>query len=551
MNHLRIYCHNTRSFHTIPSGQTLGELYTTLQISLPHLCVGAKVNNKAEGLNYQVYSPKDIEFVDISSLSGIRIYIRTLCFVLGMATHHLCPKAQLRIEHQISHGYYCQIPSEVMTDELIAQIKGEMKQIIAADKPFRHHTCHTSEVVQLFRDQAMFDKVDLLETSNELYSSYYAVDDFIDYHYGALLPSTGALYLFDLQRYEDGMLLVPPSRQNPSQTPPLVAQKKMMEVLREYKRYNYISGVHTVGKVNRVIQNNQQPLMMLVSEALQEKKIAAIADQIALRPELRVILIAGPSSSGKTTFTKRLSVQLYTNMLRPVSISLDNYFVPRAQTPRDANGEMDFESIYALDLPLFNSHLQQLIAGQEVALPTYNFQTGLREYRGNTLQLAPHTLLLLEGIHALNPQLTADIADSLKYKIYVSALTTVSLDDHNWIPTADNRLIRRIVRDYQFRNYSAAETIARWESVQAGEHKWVYPYQELADTMFNSAIIYELCVLKEQAEQILRQVPKDCPEYAEAYRLKRFLAYFKPIHTNDIPRTSLLREFLGGSSFEE
>ncbi len=551
MNQIRIYCHNTSSFHTIPSGLTLSELYESLHITLPYLCVGAKVNNKAEGLNYTLYNPKDVEFIDISSLSGIRIYIRSLCFVLGMATHRVCPQAQLRIEHHISHGYYCQIPSEVITDKLIAQIKREMELIIASDKPFKHHTCHTSEVVKLFSDRGMQDKVDLLETSNQLYSSYYAVDDFVDYHYGALLPSTGALYLFDLQRYEDGMLLVPPARQNPQQLPSLVTQKKLMDVLREYKHYNNISGVNTVGKVNRVIQNDQQPLMMLVSEALQEKKIAAIADQIALRPELRVILIAGPSSSGKTTFTKRLSVQLYTNMLRPVSISLDNYFVPRTQTPLDANGEMDYESIYALDLPLFNSHLQQLIAGEEVALPTYNFHTGLREYRGNTLQLTPNTLLLLEGIHGLNPQLTAEIDDALKYKIYVSALTTISLDDHNWIPTADNRLIRRIVRDYQFRNYSAAETIARWESVQAGEQKWVYPYQELADTMFNSAIIYELCVLKEQAEQILRQVPKDCPEYAEAYRLKRFLAYFKPIHTNDIPRTSLLREFLGGSSFEE
>lgn len=548
---IRIFCKNTHAYTEVPVGISLEEIYQRLNINLPHLCVGAQVNNRAEGLNYRIYKPKDIEFIDISSSSGMRIYVRSLCFVLYMATDEVMPNCRLRIEHPISRGYYCEINHhQRISDDQIEQIRARMQAIIAQDLPFIREETHTSEAVKLFREKNLNDKADLLETSGQLYTDYYRLDHHYDYYYGSLLPSTGRLYLFDLQRYDEGLLLVIPSRINPQQLEPVVPQPKMMQILEESAHYNFIAGLSNVGKMNKVIMKGQGSILLQVSEALQEKKISGIADEIASRKNIRIVLISGPSSSGKTTFAKRLSVQLMTNLIRPVSISLDDYFVNRENTPRDAGGDYDYESLHALDLELFNNDLQKLIIGQEIDLPTFNFQTGQRHYTGKKLKLHPSSVLILEGIHALNPALTPQIAEDLKYRIYVSALTTISLDDHNWIPTSDNRLIRRIVRDYQFRHYSAVDTIARWESVRSGEEKWIYPYQENADAMFNSAMLYELAVLKEYAEPILRQVPASVPEYAEAYRLERFLSYFKPIHESEIPPTSLLREFLGGSSFQ-
>ncbi len=550
MSKIKIFCINTSSHHDIEVGSSLKEIYLQLGIDLPHLCTGAKVNNKTESLSYLVFRPKDIEFIDISSSPGMRIYVRSLCFVLGMATNDILPQSRLRIEYHISNGYFCQINNhQKISKEIISKIKTRMQEIITMNKTFNLEETHTKDVIDIFKSMGQKDKVALLETSNQTYSYYYHIDDYYDYHYGALLSSTSEIYLFDLVCYKDGMLLIPPCRWEPTIRQPQKSQSKLLKTLNEYKVYNYISGLSNVGNMNKIIAKGRQSSMILVSEALQEKKIAGIADEIAHRGNVRMILIAGPSSSGKTTFAKRLSIQLMTNMLRPVAISLDDYFVNRDDTPLDKDGNPDFESLYALDLNLFNSDLQKLLNGEEVLLPTFNFEKGQREYKGNKLKLKPDNILILEGIHGLNPHLTDHISDDCKYKIYVSTLTTINLDDHNWIPSTDNRLIRRIVRDNQFRGISASQTIDRWPSVRAGEDKWIFPYQELADTMFNSAMLYELSVLKEEAEKVLRQVPKASSEYAEAYRLLRFLSYFKPIVKSDIPRTSLLREFLGGSRF--
>ena len=547
---IRIYCKNTNKYYHITAGMCLAEIYEMLNINLRHLCVGAQVNNRAEGLKYRVYNPKDIEFIDICSPSGMRIYVRSLCFVLYMAVDETIPNSRLRSEHPISNGYYCEINHrQEITDQQLAQIKERMTEIISRNIPFKREQWHTKDVTELFREKKQTDKVDLLESSTMLYSNFYRLNNHIDYYYGALLPSTGMLYMFDLQRYEDGMILIVPDRHNPNDLHKVVNQPKMMKILDEFTRFNFIAGISTVGKMNKAIIDGMTGDLLKVSEALQEKKLVAIAEDITSRKDIKIVLISGPSSSGKTTFAKRLSVQLMTNLIRPVAISLDDYFVNREHTPLDDNGGYDFESLYALDLELFNSDLQKLIDGQEIEIPTFNFKTGKREFTGKTLKLHPSSILIIEGIHALNPVLTQHIEDKYKFKIYVSALTTISLDDHNWIPTTDNRLIRRIVRDYQFRKYSAQETIGRWESVRDGENKWIFPYQENADAMFNSALVYELAVLKSHVEPILQEVPKSAPEYTEAYRLLRFLEYFKPIRESEIPPTSLLREFLGGSSF--
>ncbi len=550
MSKIKIFCINTSSHHEIKVGSSLKEIYLQLGIELPHLCTGAKVNNRTEGLSYLVFRPKDIEFIDISSSPGMRIYVRSLCFILGMATNDILPQSRLRIEYHISNGYFCQINNhQKISEDVIAKIKARMQEIISMNKTFNLEETHTQDVIDIFKSMGQKDKVALLETSNQTYSYYYHIDNYFDYHYGALLSSTSEIYLFDLVSYQDGMLLIPPCRWEPTIRQPQKSQSKLLKTLNEYKVYNYISGLSNVGNMNKIIAKGRQSSMILVSEALQEKKIAGIADEIARRGNVRMVLIAGPSSSGKTTFAKRLSIQLMTNMLRPLAISLDDYFLNREDTPLDKDGNRDYESLYALDLKLFNSDLQKLLDGEEIMLPTFNFEKGQREYKGNKLKLMPDNILILEGIHGLNPNLTAHISEDCKYKIYVSTLTTINLDDHNWIPSTDNRLIRRIVRDNQFRGISASETIDRWPSVRTGEDKWIFPYQELADTMFNSAMLYELSVLKEEAEKVLRQVPKASPEYAEAYRLLRFLSYFKPIVKSDIPRTSLLREFLGGSRF--
>lgn len=551
---LQIYCKNTNSTKSFPEGSSLLTIYTGFNLQMPYGPVSAKVNNKVESLDFRVYYNKDVEFLDITSASGMRTYVRSLCFVLVKAVEELYPEGSISLEHPVSKGYYCNLHLDrsIGLDDVM-RIKQKMQEIIHADIPYLRMECHTEEVVRLFRQRGMLDKAKLLETSGQLYSYYYRLGDTVDYYYGSLVPSTGYLHLFDLVKYYDGLLLRIPSRNNPNKLEKLVKQEKMLEVFQEYHRWNQILGISTVGDFNIACNSGHATDLINVSEALQEKKIAHIADEITHRNEngerVKLVLISGPSSSGKTTFSKRLSIQLMTNGMRPYPISLDDYFVNREDTPLDENGKHDFESLYALDLPFFEKQLKALLAGEEVELPRFNFTTGKREMSGKKLRVDEHMILILEGIHALNPALTPNIPAANKYKIYVSALTTILLDNHNYIPTTDNRLLRRIIRDYKYRNYSAEETIARWPSVRAGEDKWIFPYQEYADAMFNSALLFELAVLKENVEPVLRKVPNSCPEYSEAHRLLRFLSYFTPVQDKELPPTSLLREFLGGSSF--
>jgi len=551
---LQIYCKNTNSTKSFPEGSSLLTIYTGFNLQMPYGPVSAKVNNKVESLDFRVYYNKDVEFLDITSASGMRTYVRSLCFVLVKAVEELYPEGSISLEHPVSKGYYCNLHLDrgIGLDDVM-RIKQKMQEIIHADIPYLRMECHTEEVVRLFRQRGMLDKAKLLETSGQLYSYYYRLGDTVDYYYGSLVPSTGYLHLFDLVKYYDGLLLRIPSRNNPNKLEELVKQEKMLEVFQEYHRWNQILGISTVGYFNIACNSGHATDLINVSEALQEKKIAHIADEITHRNEngerVKLVLISGPSSSGKTTFSKRLSIQLMTNGMRPYPISLDDYFVNREDTPLDENGKHDFESLYALDLPFFEKQLKALLAGEEVELPRFNFTTGKREMSGKKLRVDEHMILILEGIHALNPALTPNIPAANKYKIYVSALTTILLDNHNYIPTTDNRLLRRIIRDYKYRNYSAEETIARWPSVRAGEDKWIFPYQEYADAMFNSALLFELAVLKENVEPVLRKVPNSCPEYSEAHRLLRFLSYFTPVQDKELPPTSLLREFLGGSSF--
>ena len=551
---LQIYCKNINSSKSFPYGISLLDVYKGFNLDLPFGPVNAKVNNKVEGLNYRFYHNKDVEFQNICTSSGMRTYVRSLCFVLCKAVEELYPQGSIMLEHPVSKGYYCRMNLDrpIGLDD-VQRIKQRMKEIIAEDIPFKRYECHTEEVVELFRQKGMMDKVKLLETSGNLYSYYYTLGDTVDYYYGSLLPSTGYIHLFGLEKYYDGLLLQVPNRQQPDELEEMIKQEKMLDVFKEHRRWNQILGIGNVGDFNEACNQGHATQLINVSEALQEKRISQIADEIFHRKEqgqpLKLILISGPSSSGKTTFSKRLSVQLMANGIRPYPVSLDDYFVNREQTPRDANGDYDYESLYALDLDYFNQQLQSLLNGEEVELPRFNFTTGKREMSGTRLKIDENMILILEGIHALNPELTAHLPVESKFKIYVSALTTILLDNHNYIPTTDNRLLRRIIRDFKYRGYSAEETISRWPSVRAGEDKWIFPYQENADVMFNSALLFELAIIKDYAEPILRKVPNNRPEYSEAYRLRKFLEYFVPLQDKELPPTSLLREFLGGSSF--
>ena len=552
---LQICCKNNNIYKEFPIGSSLLDIYYGFNLNFPYQVVSAKVNNRSEGLNFRVYNNKDVEFLDVRDSSGMRTYVRSLCFILYKAVSELFPEGKLFVEHPVSKGYFCNLrigrPIEL---EDVSAIKKRMQEIIAEDIPFRRTECHTTEAVRVFSERGMNDKVKLLETSGSIYTYYYTLGDTVDYYYGNLLPSTGFIKLFDIVKYYDGLLLRIPNKENPTVLEEVVKQEKMLDVFKEHLHWNYIMGLSNVGDFNLACEAGHATDLINVAEALQEKKIAQIADEIYHRGEngdrVKLVLISGPSSSGKTTFSKRLSVQLMTNGLRPYPISLDNYFVDREDTPLDENGNYDYESLYALDLELFNNQLQALLRGEEVELPRFNFTLGKKEYKGDKLRIDEHTILILEGIHALNPELTPQIPAENKYKIYVSALTTISLDDHNWIPTTDNRLLRRIIRDFNYRGYSAQETISRWPSVRTGEDKWIFPYQENADVMFNSALLFEFAVLRCHAESILTSVPRNCPEYAEAYRLMKFIKYFTPVQDKEIPPTSLLREFLGGSSFK-
>lgn len=551
---LQIYCKNKNLSKEFEEGTSLFEIYQGFDLNMPYGPVSARVNNKVEDLNFKVYYNKDVEFLDITSASGMRTYVRSLCFILTKAVSELYPNGNILLEHPVSKGYFCKlcIDRTIGLDDVI-RIKQRMQEIIKADLPFIRHEKHTDEIIRLFKERGMDDKVKLLETSGQLYSCYQQLGDTIDSYYGSLVPSTGYIRLFDIVKYYDGLLLRIPNRKNPDKLEEVVKQEKMLDVFQEYHRWNEILGISTVGDLNQACNRGMATDLINVSEALQEKKIVRIADEITNRNEneqrVKLVLISGPSSSGKTTFSKRLSIQLMTNGLRPYPISLDDYFVNREDTPLDENGQHDFESLYALDLPFFEAQLKALLAGEEVELPRFNFNIGKREPSGKKLRIDDNMILILEGIHALNPALTPNIPAANKYKIYVSALTTILLDNHNYIPTTDNRLLRRIIRDYKYRSHSAEATINRWPSVRAGEEKWIFPYQEYADAMFNSALIFELAVLKDHVEPVLRKVPNNSPAYSEAHRLLRFLSHFVPVQDEELPPTSLLREFLGGSSF--
>jgi len=557
---LKVFCKNLGEYIDINGGETLLELAHRLAPRLGGLRpICAAVNNKTEALQYQLFGPKHVEFLPCTSASGARVYVRSLCMMLYCAVKKEYPGIRLRIEHSIAGGYYCRlIPGETGTRlpdqaEACATLLAAMHKLQQRNVPFERKERLTTDIKEKFRAADLPDKVLLLETTHELYTVYYRLDGVIDSYYGALAPSTGYLDVFNLIPYKEGFLLMGFDRHNPSVPAVKIKQEKMYEAYVDYLHFNDVIGVSNVGQLNMAVDSNKSADLINVAEAMHDKKIAAIADEITHRYHnggARIVLIAGPSSSGKTTTTKRLGIYLTTNLLKPKMISLDNYFVDREQTPLDETGDYDYESLHALDLDAFNADLNALLAGKEIKLPTYSFEQGRRFYKGNTLKLEDNSILLIEGIHGLNPELTAGIAEDMKYRVYVSALTTLSIDDHNWIPTTDNRLLRRIIRDYKYRGTSAVESIRRWPSVRRGEEKWIFPYQENADSTFNSSLLFELGVMKDYGETILREVPNDTPEYAEAYRLRRFLAYFKQIPERGVPPTSLLREFLGGSTLQ-
>lgn len=548
---VRIRCKNNGKVLNAPIGSTLAEIYKQLDLGLQYGPVSARVNNKVEGLHYRVYHGKDIEYLDLYTSSGIRTYTRSLFMVLCKAVHDLYSGSEVVIDIPVSNGYYCNLRlGHKVTKADVDKIRERMQQIIDAHLPLQRFEATTEEAIEMFAKLGDEAKVKLLKNSSSLYTVYYVLDDYTDYYYGSMLTNTAQLTLFGLEQYYDGVLLRIPSVKDPSQLGELIKQDKMFEVFKEHHQWQNLLGISTVGDFNEAVSKGLATDLVNVSEALQEKKISQIADTIAANDKVRVVLIAGPSSSGKTTFCKRLSVQLLACGIKPIQISLDDYFVNRADTPKDEKGELDYESLYSLNIPLINEQFNALFRGEEVELPKYNFQTGVSEKSGKRLKMSEHNILIVEGIHALNPHLTQQIPAEKKFKIYASALTTILLDDHNYIPTTDNRLLRRIVRDYKYRGCSAKDTIHRWPSVRAGENKWIFPYQEEADVMFNTAMLFELAVIKQQAIEILEQVPENCEEYAEAYRLRKFLRYFSPLSNKNLPPTSLLREFLGGSSFK-
>ncbi len=547
---IQIRCKNNKKTQKVEIGSTLFDVFSSFDLKMTHGPVSARVNNKVEGMHYRVYNSKDVEFLDMTSSSGSRAYTRTLFFVLCKAVQDIYPATDVVIDIPVSNGFYVDIRlGRPVVDEDVNIIRRRMQEIIDARMPIRRFTVPTEEAVALFQEKGDIEKVKLLKTSGSIYTTYYKIGDYVDYYYGTLLTNTSQLYLFGLEKYYDGMLLRIPSLKNPDVLGEMTRQDKMFEIFKEHHRWQSILGIRTIGDFNQAIDANHATDIINISEALQEKKIAKIAEEIANRKGVKLILLAGPSSSGKTTSCKRLSIQLAVNGLKPLQISLDDYFVDREKTPKDASGEYDYESIYALDLDLINEQFNALFRGEEVELPQYDFQSGKSKKSGNKLKMNDNNVLVVEGIHALNPELTAHIPQEQIFRVYASALTTILLDNHNYIPTTDNRLLRRIIRDNKYRGVSAQETIHRWPSVRAGENKWIFPFQENADAMLNTAMLYELAVIKMQAEPLLQQVPENCEEYAEAYRLLKFLKYFKGIPYNNLPPTSLLREFLGGSSF--
>ena len=547
---IQIRCKNNKKSQKVEIGSTLFDVFSSFDLKMAYGPVSARVNNKVEGMHYRVYNSKDVEFLDMTSASGSRAYTRTLFFVLCKAVQDIYPNTDVVIDIPVSNGFYVDIRlGRPVVDEDVNILRRRMQEIIDSKMPIRRFTVPTEEAVALFQEKGDVEKVKLLKTSGSIYTTYYKIGEYVDYYYGTLLTNTSQLYLFGLEKYYDGMLLRIPSVSNPDVLGEMTRQDKMFDIFKEHHRWQEILGIRTVGDFNQAIDAGHATDIINISEALQEKKLAKIAEEIASREGVKLVLLAGPSSSGKTTSCKRLSIQLAVNGLKPLQISLDDYFVDRDKTPKDENGEFDFESIYALNLDLLNDQFNALFRGEEVELPKYDFPSGKSVKSGKKLKLEPNNVLVVEGIHALNPELTAHVPEEQIFRVYASALTTILLDNHNYIPTTDNRLLRRIIRDYKYRGVSAQETIRRWPSVRAGENKWIFPFQENADAMLNTAMLYELSVLKMQAEPLLQQVPENCEEFAEAYRLLKFLKYFKGIPYNNLPPTSLLREFLGGSSF--
>ena len=547
---IQIRCKNNKKSQKVEIGSTLFDIFSAFDLKMTHGPVSARVNNKVEGMHYRVYNSKDVEFLDMASASGSRAYTRTLFFVLCKAVQDIYPNTDVVIDIPVSNGFYVDIRlGRPVVEEDVNILRRRMQEIIDAKMPIRRYMVPTEDAIALFQEKGDVEKVKLLKTSGSIYTTYYKIGEYVDFYYGTLLTNTSGLYLFGLEKYYDGMLLRIPSLKDPDKLGEMTKQDKMFDIFKEHHRWQDILGIRTVGDFNQAIEAGHATDIINISEALQEKKIAKIAEDIANRQGVKLVLLAGPSSSGKTTSCKRLSIQLAVNGLKPLQISLDDYFVDRDKTPKDDNGEYDFESIYALDLDLLNEQFNALFRGEEVELPKYDFPSGKSVKSGKKLKMEPNNVLVVEGIHALNPELTAHIPQEQIYRVYASALTTILLDNHNYIPTTDNRLLRRIIRDYKYRGVSAQETIHRWPSVRAGENKWIFPYQENADAMFNTAMLYELSVIKMQAEPLLQQVPENCEEHAEAYRLLKFLKYFKGIPYNNLPPTSLLREFLGGSSF--
>ena len=557
---LQIRCKNNNVTKSFPEGTSLLDVYQEFadDIKLPYPVVSAKVNNASQGLKFRLYQNRDVEFLDARAGSGHRVYVRSLCFVLYKATQDVFPGSKLFIEHTISRGYYCNFKkknNEALSEGDVERIRERMSEIVNLDMPFRRTEATNEETIRVFAERGFADKVKLLETSGQIYSDYYTLGDTADYYYGPLVPSAGYLKVFGLEPYHDGMLLRVPDWYNPSILAEKVDMPKTYSMFAEKTRWDIIMRLSNAGDVNKAVLKGHASQLIQVSEALQEKKIVQIAEEIDRRfhaeeNPVRIVLITGPSSSGKTTFCKRLSIQLLACGLRPLSFSTDDYFVNRVDTPKLPNGDYDFDNIEAVDYDLLEEHLTRLMDGERVEIPEYNFSTGKREWNGKKIKLAGDTVLIIEGIHALNPLLTQKIDDSLKYKIYISALTSISLDDHNWIPVRDNRLLRRIIRDYNKGAFTAQQTIAQWKNVLQAEDQWIFPYQETADVMFNSALNIEFAVLRTHAEIILSSVPKNCPEYSEAHRLLKFLRFFLPVSDKEIPPTSIMREFVGGSSFK-
>ena len=550
---VQVYCKNTQETKRFPEGTSLLQMLSEFDCHRPYPIVSAKVNNVSQGLKFKVYQNKDIEFIDVRESSGMRVYCRSLCFLLYKAASDMFPGSKLYMEHPISHGYFCHLRkadgTEISAQDLVV-LERRMKELVEKDMPFHRYDVQTERAIKEFRKAGYEDKVKLLETSGEAYTDYYTLGETSDYYYGKLVPSTGYLKVWGIMPYHDGLLLQLPSREDPSKVADFVDQPRTYEIFKEALRWNIIMGLATVGDVNEAFLHGRASELIQIAEALQEKKIVKIAEEIDRRYRsehpLKVVLITGPSSSGKTTFCKRLSVQLKACGLKPMSMSTDDYFVNRADTPKFPDGSYDFDNFDTVDHALMESHIMQLIGGEEVNVPEYNFVTGLREYNGKKLKLGEGCILLIEGIHALNPDLTSDIPESAKFKIFINTLTGANLDNHNWIPTSDNRLLRRIVRDYNKGAFTARESISNWQNVLDAEEKWIYPFQETADVMFNSAYLIEFAVMKNHAEPILRTVPQNCAEYAEAHRLLKFIHYFTPVPDKEIPATSLLREFIGG-----